>query len=199
MLLQKFHKYFENPRLFNLVRGILDGGNTPKIKAVLKQGGYKTILDVGCGTGAYIDMTDQYYTGVDNSPSFIDYCKKNLENEKRKFHLTDATKMNFPDKSFDASVIINTIHHLTEEQTVHVLKDMARVSSKAVIILDAIPPKYNPISKFLYSRDRGAYFRTMHEQIQLAEKTSRLIVERYFQFKSTSRLYTHSLIIFRPK
>lgn len=198
VLKQKFNQYFENPLLFNIVRGALDGGNIPKIRSVLKKRRYKKILDVGCGTGKYLGMTNQEYVGIDNSPSFINYCKKQFQNEKRSFCLMDAMKMHFPKNSFDAAVIINTIHHLTDNQVITVLKHMARVSSRAVIILDAIPPKYNPISKFLYSLDRGAYFRDMSEQIELGKKTGKLKLEYYSKFKSTSQLYTHSLIVFRP-
>jgi len=198
VLKQHLHKHFENPFLFNSVRKILDGGNIPKIRKILKMGNYKKILDVGCGTGAYIDMTNESYVGIDNSSSFINYCKRKFENKRRQFYLMDATKMKFPKNSFDVSVIINTIHHLNDSQVLGVLKDMARVSSKAVIILDAIPPKYNPVSKFLYSRDRGSYFRTMKQQIALVNKISEVKLIRNFSFKSSSRLYTHSLIVLKP-
>lgn len=199
VLNKKLHPLFENPRLFNFVRTILDGGNLPKIRNVLKKKGYDKILDIGCGTGGYIGMTNKDYVGVDNSPSFINYCKRKFENSRREFYLMDATKMSFPANSFDAAVIINTIHHLTDEQVIKVLKDMSRVSSKAVIILDALPPTRNPISKFFYSRDRGAHFRTLKEQISLALETGCLRLKNYSNFKSTSRLYTHSLIELEPE
>jgi len=197
-LKERFRDAFENPALFNFVRHILDGGNLPAIQRILRQGKYKSVLDVGCGTGDFCTMTNEDYVGIDNSRSFVKYCKRKFEGPKKKFYYMDATKMKFKKNSFDAATIINTIHHLTDEQTIGVLKDMARVAKKSVIVIDAIPPKTNPIRKFLYSRDRGDHMRPMKDQIDLV-KNAGLKIKKTTSFWSTSGLYKHSVIICEPK
>lgn len=195
VLNKRFRGFLDNPNIFNFIRHIIDGGQAEYLKKTLKKFEYKNILDVGCGTGDFARISE-HYTGIDNCKSFIDFCNKKFASKKKRFYIMDANKMNFKSKSFDASIIINTIHHLTEKEIIGVLRDMSKVSKKAVIILDIIPQK-NIISRFFYSLDRGEYFRVLDKQINLAKKAG-LKIKEVSTFKSKSKIYVHSLIICNP-
>ena len=59
-----------------------------------------SILDVGCGLGHMLkfmqnsnsDKSQINYFGVDFTPSFIDYCQKNLSSDFANFQISDLNK-----------------------------------------------------------------------------------------------------------
>ncbi|MBK7936250.1 MAG: class I SAM-dependent methyltransferase [Lewinellaceae bacterium] len=79
-------------------------------------------LDLACGTGRLLGLAD---TGLDLSPQMLaearnKYPEKNLL-------AGDATRMPFPDQSFDAVFSLHFVMHLAPEQTRPVLAEVWRV------------------------------------------------------------------------
>jgi len=73
----------------------------------------KTILEIGCGKGIYpINNNDLFvdldYTGIDISPSAIDFCNNNSDFS---FHCGDFIKMNLNDK-FDLVYTHAVVDHV---------------------------------------------------------------------------------------
>ncbi|HEX9960748.1 MAG TPA: class I SAM-dependent methyltransferase [Pyrinomonadaceae bacterium] len=81
------------------------------------------ILDVGCGTGANLEMLAQFgdAEGVDVSDDALDFCRaKGL-----KTHKGLAEKLPFADESFDLATALDVVEHLDDD--VAGLKEMRRV------------------------------------------------------------------------
>jgi SAM-dependent methyltransferase len=81
------------------------------------------ILDVGCGTGANLEMLKQFgdAEGVDVSDDALEFCKlKGL-----KVHKGLAESLPFADESFDLVTALDVVEHLDDD--VAGLKEMNRV------------------------------------------------------------------------
>ena len=197
VLSEQLQKYLDIPQLFNFVRHTIDGGQAEELSRILKKYKFKSVLDIGCGTGDFCNITNKRYVGVDNTPSFIEYAKKKFGSKGKKFYVMDATKMKFKKKEFDASVLADFIHHLPDNLVIKVLKDAARVCKKAIIIWDAIPQR-NPISRMFYAIDRGAHMRPLEKQIELVKKAG-LDIIKVDKYRTRPGIYLHSIIICKPK
>src|SRR5687768_4507576 len=82
------------------------------------------ILDVGCGTGANIEMLSQFGTaeGVDVSDDALEFCrKKGLTVQKGL-----AETLPYPDETFDITTALDVIEHLDDD--IAGLKEMHRVT-----------------------------------------------------------------------
>jgi SAM-dependent methyltransferase len=82
------------------------------------------ILDVGCGTGANLEMLSQFGTaeGVDVSPEALSFCRERGLNNVR---LGQAEQLPYPDNSFDIVTGLDVVEHLDDD--VAGLREMARV------------------------------------------------------------------------
>jgi SAM-dependent methyltransferase len=81
------------------------------------------ILDVGCGTGANLEMLAQFgeAEGVDVSDDALEFCRaKGL-----KTHKGLAEKLPFADETFDLTTALDVVEHLDDD--VAGLKEMRRV------------------------------------------------------------------------
>jgi len=94
------------------------------------------ILDVGCGTGANLEMLSQFGAaeGVDVSDEALEFCRqKGLKVQKGL-----AEEMPFPDKSFDLVTALDVVEHLDDD--VAGLREMRRVMAddgRALIFVPA--------------------------------------------------------------
>lgn len=72
------------------------------------------ILDVGCGTGANLEMLGQFgdAEGVDVSAEALSFCRqRGLENVR----LGEAAKLPYPDESFDLVTGLDVVEHLDDD------------------------------------------------------------------------------------
>ncbi len=93
------------------------------------------ILDVGCGTGANIEMLSQYgeAEGVDVSDDALEFCRrKGLKAQKGL-----AETLPFPDESFDLTTALDVIEHLDND--IAGLKEMFRVTKSGGYSLIFVP------------------------------------------------------------
>ena len=123
------------------------------------------ILDVGCGTGANLEMLAQFgeSEGVDVSDDALEFCKaKGL-----KAHKGLAEKLPFEDESFDLVTALDVVEHLDDD--VEGLKEMHRVLKSGGRAL-----MFVPAFMFLW----GVQDDISHHRIRY---TKRQIVERVRQ------------------
>ena len=88
------------------------------------RGGSLRILDVGCGTGANIEMLSQYgeAEGVDVSDDALEFCRrKGLKVQKGV-----AERLPYEDEAFELTTALDVIEHLDDD--VAGLKEMYRVT-----------------------------------------------------------------------
>ncbi len=93
------------------------------------------ILDVGCGTGANLEMLKQFgeSEGVDVSDDALEFCKK----KGLKVHKGLAEELPFEDESFDVVTALDVVEHLDDD--VAGLKEMHRVLKKGGKTLIFVP------------------------------------------------------------
>ncbi len=117
------------------------------------------ILDVRCGTGAWISTLSKYkprgLTGVDMSKKMLREAKKKHPNIN--FYLSDAKRLElFTEGQFDLVTASYVLHGTKVEQRTKILEEMKRVSSKYVVIHDFYG-KTQAFIRFLEFLERSDY------------------------------------------
>jgi ubiquinone/menaquinone biosynthesis C-methylase UbiE len=101
-----------------------------KVKIILNKLNLKKtdkLLDVGCGTGFYLDMFKCKVTGVDPAPKLIKKYKG-----EQKIILARAEELPFPDNSFHIVTSITAIQNF--EDIAKGLQEMKRVGKKNFVL-----------------------------------------------------------------
>jgi ubiquinone/menaquinone biosynthesis C-methylase UbiE len=99
-----------------------------------------SVLDVGCAKGFMMhDLAELIpgitVKGIDISEYAIAHA---IDDMKPHVQVACATKLPFPDKSFDITISINTVHNLEREECAQALQEIERVSRKgSYITVDA--------------------------------------------------------------
>jgi ubiquinone/menaquinone biosynthesis C-methylase UbiE len=103
------------------------GVNNDRLQVVLAAAG-QSILDVGCGSGAYVlKLADKYaIRGVDYQPF------ESWDEAPELFEVSDATKLRFEDDSFDTLLSFETLEHLPDPAAA--LREYYRVCRNNVIL-----------------------------------------------------------------
>jgi SAM-dependent methyltransferase len=123
------------------------------------------ILDVGCGTGANLEMLAQFgeSEGVDVSDDALEFCKaKGL-----KAHKGLAEKLPFEDASFDLVTALDVVEHLDND--VEGLQEMNRVLKK-----DGRALMFVPAFMFLWGvQDDISHHRIRYTKKQIIERVKK--------------------------
>ncbi|MCU1263991.1 MAG: hypothetical protein JWM21_309 [Acidobacteria bacterium] len=94
------------------------------------------ILDIGCGTGANLEMLSQFGAaeGVDVSPDALAFCRqRGLQNVRQ----GEAEHLPYEDGSFDLVTALDVVEHLDDD--VAGLKEMRRVLRRGGYALLFVP------------------------------------------------------------
>lgn len=186
----------ENPVISTIQRNMLDAGRNQGIQKSLAMYSFDSVIDVGCGLGETSEIFSCPYTGIDNSLPRIEHASKKYAGKE--FFLGNAHQLSFPEDAFDAGVMIDTSHHLTDEMFHAVLRELLRVCKRYVIISD---PVYfngqNFVSRCFYSLDRGGCFRTEEQMKTVFQQVSGNELERCECFTTFPGIYRHSVFILR--
>ncbi len=116
-------------------RAILESFLSPIIQNLRSKIQNPTILDVGCGTGANIEMLSHFGNaeGVDVSDDALDFCRrKGLKVQKGL-----AETLPYEDEAFDLTTALDVIEHLDDD--VAGLKEMYRVTRSGGYSLFFVP------------------------------------------------------------
>lgn len=199
LLTRLAHRLLEVPLIFELQESLCNdyGSVRKEFLEYLSKDGLK-ILDVGCGTGVsasvIVDMEHQSYTGIELMPGYAAIAAK--RNPKGKVLTMDATKMDFPNHSFDLAFFSGVWHHMDDEMVRRVLVETKRVLKTKGVLLVA-EPLFTPgrwYSNMLLKRDRGRHIRTRDGYLALV-KDWYMERERTFNFS----LHRSLSLVLRPK
>ena len=94
------------------------------------------VLDVGCGTGAVLDLLKDrgfMVEGVDNNEEALKYCR----NKNLNVTLGSAEKMSYPDETFDLVVALDVLEHLPEPGLA--TQEIYRVLKKGGVFIATVP------------------------------------------------------------
>lgn len=141
------------------------------------------VLDAGCGTGElikqYRPLVNKFY-GIDFSEEMIKRAQENLRNaENVILKVADVQKLPFDENTFDKTICISVLQHLSDDEYKTALKELVRATKEDGFLILHIKNGVSPfglilnsLRKFhLLSRDdyRGfyrpfyAYQRTLKE------------------------------------
>lgn len=101
----------------------------------------KDVLDLGCGTGAYIPLIIPYarrIVGVDRSQNLLNLAKQKYP--QTEFQVADAHHIPFPSHSFDVVIVIGLFEYVNKEK---VIREISRVLRDSGIGIFAVPNKYS--------------------------------------------------------
>jgi SAM-dependent methyltransferase len=116
-------------------RAILESFLEPIIQKLRVSNSALRILDVGCGTGANIEMLSQYgdAEGVDVSDDALEFCRrKGLTVQKGV-----AETLPYGDETFDLTTALDVVEHLDDD--IAGLKEMFRVTKRGGYSLVFVP------------------------------------------------------------
>lgn len=149
--------YFEHSEILEqLSKGRFEREPLFLDKIFRKYGKVKTVLDVGCGTGAHLnELAKMGYKrfGIDLSRSIINYARKKCPNIK--FETKDMRKLNYKNR-FDAIICLCTTfcYNLNNKDILLTLANFRKALKKdGILVIDV----FNPISfieKIRYKRVR---------------------------------------------
>lgn len=106
------------------------------------------VLDVATGNGNFVGvLADNLrdYTeiiGIDTNTRALDAARKNFTQDRIHFQVMDATRLEFPDDSFDTVNIAYSLHHL--EQLPQEFAEMRRVRKLSGHLIVAEMYRDNP-------------------------------------------------------
>src|SRR3990167_6482848 len=140
-------------------------------KRVIKKG--DSVLDVGCGTGEYYDLTEGEFYGIDFDKKYIDFANKKFKNRRDniKFEEKDLNDLNPRDKKYDVGLLIDLTHHISNSELAELLKKLNSLTKKCIVICDPVKQtSSNLIGRFLTSQDRGEYMRSKENLVNIVKK-----------------------------
>ncbi len=158
-------------RLFNLIAPIYNlffnfqvkyyDKTLLKMKDEINMKDYKTVLDIGCGTGALcyvLYKNGLTVTGVDASMKMVRTSRANLKGKSiTVFKVNPNRSLPFDDDAFDIVISSYVAHGLKPDSRIHFYKEAKRVAKEKVIIHD-----YNDNRALLTTMiewlERGDYF-----------------------------------------
>lgn len=122
---------------------------------------YKTIVDVGCGTGALCSVLYEMglsVTGADPAEKMLHIAMNKTADTAIRFVQADVLKaLPFEDKAFDISIASYVAHGLHGEERKKMYSEMSRITKHKVIIHD-----YNKnrsvLTTIIEWLERGDYF-----------------------------------------
>jgi SAM-dependent methyltransferase len=191
----------DHPVLFIAIRGVLEN-DFKAIRAIIRRElrpgtGIRT-LDLGCGPGAFADLFkgDDLF-GVDLNARYIAYAKEHYAGT---FLVSDARKIDLPDRRFDQILVFGLLHHLSDEEVRAVLAECARLLADGgrALVVEDIPAisRVNLIGHLIHAAENGEHIRRPEEYRTLY--TERFAIAREEVLKSGICDYYAAVLVAPP-
>ncbi|HEY0036242.1 MAG TPA: class I SAM-dependent methyltransferase [Longimicrobium sp.] len=119
------------------------------------------ILELCCGPGNFTFVMGEHLpystiVGTDHSEKFIEIARCQNTCPNVSFAVQDATRLSYPDESFDTSVVSLALHEMEEDDIRSVLNEMRRVTRNGgkIILIELHIPE-NPIARLMFEQGLG--------------------------------------------
>jgi len=152
---------------------------------VIEMDGYKTVLDIGVGTGRFAKPLQENgfeVVGTDISEHMI---KKARKKGVKNLLLGDACSLPFRDYSFDVVLSVHVLHLISEWQTA--LKEICRVTKDELFSVAHIPSS-SPVSEAYEELAKEKGYETHY--IGLGEHELKEIVKRTKSIRAASCVFS---------
>jgi len=154
------------------------------------------ILDLGCGTGEFSPyFPKNKYIGVDIDPKNIQYAIKKY---KKSFSVADGKCLPFADNFFTKVLVVGVFHHLSDDDSRGVAKEIKRVlqsDGEALIMEDTKNSAW--LTRIMQRLDQGNYIRTGEEWKTFWGK--HFTIKKMWTLKSGVSFYSAFLLINEKK
>ncbi len=190
----------DNVGLWNLFRSALDAcfGHYRIRVEIMRGFGINrsmSILDVGCGTGQFSQITDSDYLGIDMDCKYIEDSRKKYGSEKKRFECVSLQDARF-ERQYDVSLMVDLTHHISDDDLRDLLVHLKKVTSKFVVFFDPVKQdKWNILGRLITSLDRGKFIRSRETELN--------IISEYFNVlnvKNLKMLHINGIAVFaKPK
>ena len=195
----KLHEYQRNFDLeadywyFKVVREMAD----VLISDALAGAPWGTTLDVGCGTGAWLDVIKTHtddFLGVDFSEPALEFCRSRGHTQLLQ---ADATQIPRDAASFDILTALGLIEHIQDDQAF--LEESARLLKPGglMVMMTSSFPYLWTVSDVANEHHRRYYLRALNKKIQASGfETLRFSHINFFLFPAlASALIAHRLLV----
>lgn len=111
----------------------------PILRKMISLDKFESILEIGCGSGNGTKIIKKYFnprriTAIDLDEKMIKIAKEKNNDANINFTVGDASKLNFPDKEFDAVFDFGIIHHIPNwKECISELKRVLRLNGELII------------------------------------------------------------------
>jgi ubiquinone/menaquinone biosynthesis C-methylase UbiE len=153
------------------------------IRRHLRAGKGLRTLDLGCGPGEFADeFAGDDYVGADLNARYISHAQKT---QPGTFLVTDARKVDLPDRRFDQVLIFGLLHHLPDNDVRAVLAEARRllVPGGRALVIEDIPAisRLNLIGHLIHNVENGEHIRPPAEYRKLYGEAARIESEEVLQ------------------
>ncbi len=130
--------------------------------------GTESVLDIGCGTGQHAEITNGRYLGVDLDARYIEFAKK--RHPGKEFLCMDVSQLQLNGEPFNVALMVDIIHHLSDEQARRLLADLARLTAKRVYFFEPVTQSpRNLAGRMIVAGDRGCFIRPREKLLDLIQ------------------------------
>ena len=155
----------------------------------------KRVLDVGCGLGessVYFALQGAEVTSTDLSPGMVEFVQRLAAHHKTSVRgvVTPAEKLEVPQGYFDFAYVANTLHHVTDRDTLLQKVWEALRPGGTAFFWD--PVAYNPIINIYRKMASGV--RTVDEMP--VQKQDVKLIKKYFAEVEYRHFWISSLALF---
>jgi ubiquinone/menaquinone biosynthesis C-methylase UbiE len=111
----------------------------PILMSMVRSKAFDSVLEIGCGNGNGTKLIRKYFnprhiTAIDLDEKMIQIAQETVPDGSTTFQVMDASKLDFPNESFDAIFDFSSIHHIPNwKYCIEELKRVLKVGGKLIL------------------------------------------------------------------